>query len=87
MGAVRILSVLVYLDAALLPDGLYRLLDEEGQMVGISDPSADDHPDCRIIYGLFFRLSVLHAEVYPYRPVLRLRYDSLSGGDIRKQED
>ena len=70
LGVVRILLVLVYLDAPLLPDGLCRLLHEKGQVVGISDPAADDLADGHVLYELFFGLSVFVPAVYPDHTVL-----------------
>ena len=87
MGFVRLLSLLVYLDDPMLPYGLYRLLDEKGQMVGISHPVADDRDNRRILLNLLFAFSVLKATVSPDYPVLRLWYDTLSRGNLQKQED
>ena len=71
----------------MLPYGLYRLLDEKGQMVGISHPVADDRDNRRILLNLLFAFSVLKATVSPDYPVLRLWYDTLSRGNLQKQED
>ena len=61
LAVVRILQILVYVDAPLLPDGLCRLLDEKRQVVGIPDSPADDRIDSDVLRNLFFGFSLLSA--------------------------
>jgi hypothetical protein len=59
MGNTHILLILVHLDASLSPDGLYRLLHEKREMVGVSHPIADDCTDRIFLSDLFFGFPVL----------------------------
>ena len=78
VAAVRLLQILVDVDAPLLSHGLCRILDEERQVVGISDPPADDRADRHVLRGLFFGLSLLYAAVHSSFLILRVRDDFLS---------
>ena len=66
----------------MLPDGAYRLLYEEREMVGGSYPFTDDYLDGEFLPVLFSGFPVFLSEVYPDLPVLRVRDDPVSCRDI-----